>query len=77
MSQQLTELQQKKKLLTSDQVADWLDLSPNTISQWRYLRRGPRFLKIGKNVRYAEEDVKAWLEQHSHECTTRKNLQSY
>lgn len=76
MSQQIAELA-KKKLLTPEQLAIWLGLSLNTVNQWRYLKRGPRFLKIGKNVRYAEEDVLAWLEQQSREGTSRVGLQTY
>lgn len=77
MSQSITERQSKRKLLTPLQVADWLDLSPNTVNQWRYLKRGPRYLKIGKNVRYSEEDVVAWLDQQTRTGTSHQGHQSY
>ena len=77
MSQQITERQSKRKLLTPSQLADWLDLSPNTVNQWRYLKRGPRFLKIGKNVRYSEEDVLEWLDQQARTGTSHQGHQSY
>lgn len=76
MSQQIAELA-KKKLITPEQLAIWLGLSLNTVNQWRYLKRGPRFLKIGKNVRYSEEDVLEWLDQQSREGTSRVGLQTY
>jgi predicted DNA-binding transcriptional regulator AlpA len=43
-------------------VADLLGVSVATISRWRLLRQGPKYLKIGSSVRYKAEDLSAWLE---------------
>lgn len=66
-----------KKLLTVKQFADRIDISVNTANCWRSLKRGPRFIKIGKSVRYSEEDIAEWLEQQTREGTSRQNLQTY
>lgn len=42
--------------LTQDQLAARWHISPRTLEQWRWLGKGPRFLKIGARVLY-EEDV--------------------
>ena len=65
------------KLLTTEQAATFLGLSPNTVSQWRYLKRGPRFRKIGKLVRYAEADLLEYLDQQARTGTSHQGHQSY
>jgi hypothetical protein len=45
---------------TQEQLAQRWYLSPRTLEQWRWLGKGPKFLKIGARVLYREEDVEAW-----------------
>jgi hypothetical protein len=35
-------------------------ISPRTLERWRWLRQGPRYLKIGKRVVYRLEDVQTF-----------------
>ena len=46
--------------ITQEQLAERWHLSPRTLEQWRWLGKGPKFLKIGARVLYREEDVEAW-----------------
>ncbi|KMK68600.1 AlpA family transcriptional regulator [Puniceibacterium sp. IMCC21224] len=46
--------------MTQQQLAARWQMSPRTLEQWRWLGKGPRFLKIGARVLYREEDVEAW-----------------
>jgi hypothetical protein len=46
--------------ITQEQLAQRWHLSPRTLEQWRWLGKGPKFLKIGARVLYREEDVEAW-----------------
>jgi len=46
--------------ITQGQLAERWHLSPRTLEQWRWLGKGPKFLKIGARVLYREEDVEAW-----------------
>lgn len=48
-------------LLDTDQLADYLGVSPRTLETWRRLDEGPRFHRFGKHVRYAEDDIVEWL----------------
>lgn len=43
--------------LTQEQLAERWHMSPRTLEQWRWLGRGPRFLKIGARVLYDEDVV--------------------
>jgi predicted DNA-binding transcriptional regulator AlpA len=50
-------------LLTPEQVAEFLGMSPRTLATWRYKRRGgPAWCKCGSLVRYRKADVIAWLD---------------
>jgi predicted DNA-binding transcriptional regulator AlpA len=51
-------------LLTTQQVADRLGLSVNTLVDWRWRRIGPPVTKISsKCVRYIEEDFERWVRE--------------
>jgi excisionase family DNA binding protein len=54
-----------RELLTPDEAADYLQLSPRLLQQWRYVGRGPRFVKAGHAVRYRRADLDAWLDAHA------------
>jgi len=49
-------------LLGEYDVARITRLSVASVRRWRYLKQGPRYLKIGSAVRYKPEDIAAWLE---------------
>lgn len=44
------------------EVAEYLRVPEKTLSQWRYLRTGPKWSKVGRHVRYRWSDVDAWVE---------------
>lgn len=48
-------------LLGEYDVARITRLSVASVRRWRYLKQGPRYLKIGSSVRYRPEDITAWL----------------
>jgi predicted site-specific integrase-resolvase len=43
--------------MTQEQLANRWHMSPRTLEQWRWLGKGPKFLKIGAHVIYRDEDV--------------------
>ena len=51
------------KLMTIDEVAEYLQLPKSTIYQWRTRRDGPPGYKLGRHVRYRRSEVDAWVEQ--------------
>ncbi|ABV94955.1 conserved hypothetical protein [Dinoroseobacter shibae DFL 12 = DSM 16493] len=46
--------------LTQAQLAARWYVSPRTLEQWRWLGKGPRFLKIGARVLYDEAEIEAY-----------------
>lgn len=48
--------------ITQKQLAVRWHVSPRTLEQWRWLGKGPRFLKIGARVLYDENDIAAYEE---------------
>ena len=52
-----------RALLDDVEVADRLNVSLQTVRNWRGRREGPRFVKLVKRaVRYRPEDVEAFIE---------------
>jgi hypothetical protein len=52
------------KHLTQSEVARRWCLSPRTLERWRWLRKGPPYLKIGGRVAYRLCDVEAFEAAH-------------
>ena len=46
--------------ITQEQLAQRWHLSPRTLEQWRWLGKGPRFLKIGARVLYDETEIETY-----------------
>jgi predicted DNA-binding transcriptional regulator AlpA len=45
------------RALTEREVAELLGLSVATLRAWRHRAKGPRFLRLGRSVRYLPTDV--------------------
>jgi excisionase family DNA binding protein len=52
------------KLLTPQQIADYLGVKPSTIYQWTHQGFIPH-VKLGRLVRFREADVAKWIEKRS------------
>lgn len=48
-------------LIDEPALAFRLGVSRSTLQSWRYSGRGPRFIKLGRMVRYRNADVDAYL----------------
>jgi len=51
------------RLLNTEQVASYIGLAKQTISELRVKGGGPKFCKIGRAVRYKREDLDSWIDQ--------------
>lgn len=54
-----------RALATAVEVADFLRKPERTLQQWRYLGIGPKYVKVGRDVRYRWEDVEKWLDDQA------------
>jgi Helix-turn-helix domain len=50
-----------KELLTEREAAKVLHLSTKSLQGWRYRGGGPRFVKLGRSVRYAMSDLESFV----------------
>lgn len=57
------------ELLSLQDVAELLNVSPNTIYYWRYQGTGPQGHRVGKRVRYWRTDVLAWMADRADEVS--------
>ena len=53
--------------LTTEELAARWSMAPATLANWRTARprRGPRFIKIGDQVRYKMSDILAYETRHT------------
>lgn len=58
------------KFLTPDEVVERYrgEISLGTLRNWRSMRVGPSFVKIGKAVLYPAAELDAWDEQNRVAC---------
>lgn len=55
--------QSKNKLLTTEEAAALVGLSPETLANHRTSgKSGLKFLRLGRSVRYRQSDLEAWLD---------------
>lgn len=57
----------QERLLTQDEVAEMLRVSPSTLINWRRegTLNGPPFVRVGRLIRYKVAEVQAWLNAQS------------
>jgi excisionase family DNA binding protein len=52
--------------LTQSEVAELLRLPVRTVEDWRLTRNGPPWLKLGRHVRYEQDDLLEWVKGRRH-----------
>lgn len=56
--------QKMERLLSADEVAEFLGIPVATLYQWRHKGCGPDAYRVGRHLRYDPAVVRAWLESH-------------
>lgn len=54
--------EQRSQALTEHEVAERLGLSVATLRAWRLKRRGPRYVRFGRAVRYLASDIERFVD---------------
>ena len=57
------------RLLSAQQLADYLDVPIATIYAWRYRGEGPPGFRAGKHLRYRWTDIEDWINNRLTERT--------
>jgi predicted DNA-binding transcriptional regulator AlpA len=58
------EIRERIGLLLPAELAGMLEVTEDTLREWRRTKTGPDFVKVGKSVLYREVDVQQWLEMN-------------
>lgn len=59
-----------RPLMTEEQAAEYLGLTPRFLQARRYRGGGPRFVRVGsRTVRYRPEDLRKWVEERTYQST--------
>ena len=53
-----------ERLLTLEEVAEFLAVPVRTLYTWRYRGEGPPVLKVGRHLRYDPVALRRWLDGH-------------
>lgn len=56
--------------LKTEEAAEFLQVKPATLEQWRWNGKGPQFIKMGRAVRYRKVDLDAFIEARIFSSTT-------
>jgi len=59
-----------RKRFTTKEAAERLNIKPETLEQWRWRGCGPRFIKIGRAVRYDEAELENFIALRTFSSTT-------
>lgn len=56
--------QKMERLLSAEEVAEFLGIPVATLYQWRHKGCGPDAYRVGRHLRYDPATVRAWLKEH-------------
>jgi DNA-binding transcriptional MerR regulator len=51
------------ELRTLGEAAAFLRVPPDTLRYWRKFGKGPKAAKVGKHLRYRDEELRRWVEE--------------
>ena len=60
----------KSDLVTTSEAAGYLGMKRNTLEIWRVKGNGPKFLKLGRLVKYRLQDLERFLEDSVKQSTS-------
>lgn len=51
--------------MTPVETAQYLERTRKTLSQWRYNKKGPAFIKVGERIYYDKRVLDEWLQSRT------------
>lgn len=63
---------EQTKVLTEHVAAELLGLSVTTLRAWRHQKKGLRFVRFGRAVRYLQADIERFINEHVVEMSDQK-----
>lgn len=59
----------RSRMMNSPELAEEIGVPVQRLAVWRMEGTGPRYVKLGRSIRYRSSDVQAWLEANTVETT--------
>lgn len=56
-------------LMTTDRLAEYLEVTPQALANMRMHGTGPKYIKVGRGIRYRWVDVETWMHENTHQST--------
>jgi excisionase family DNA binding protein len=53
-----------ERLMSVEEVADYLGVPVATLYQWRHKGSGPAAYRVGRYLRYDPKALRTWLQEH-------------
>ena len=63
-------MSKRNDLMTTEEAALYVRLSPRTLERYRVTGEGPTYLKNGRRVLYRQADLDQWLENNRRRSTS-------
>ena len=54
-----------KWLVDEREAAKFSDFSVAALVKWRHEGRGPRYIRVGRSIRYRISDLLSWIDSHA------------
>ena len=52
-----------KRLLTTKEAAEILNINIRTLDLWRRKKQGPPYVQIGRKIQYEQETLQQWIKE--------------
>jgi excisionase family DNA binding protein len=65
------------ELLKEKEASAVLNVSQKTLQAWRYRGGGPKFVKVGRAVRYMRDELNAFIQAHERTSTSDQGKAHY
>lgn len=65
MTQPVDDAAARERLLSAEEVSEFLQIPLQTLYQWRVKGAGPKCARVGRHLRYRQSDVDAWVESQT------------
>ncbi len=50
-------------IINEREASKVLNIAAQTLRNWRYLQKGPPYIRAGGAIRYKTEDLKSWVDK--------------
>ncbi len=57
-------------LLSPKEAAAYLKVSTNTLATWRHLAQGPKFIRTGRSIKYAQKNLDDYVRKNTVKTST-------